>query len=80
MTPENFERWVQTTKTAGGALDRTVYAQLEKPSAREPVRRFGGVESDLYHAIVNRCLKPGEVCMDQMMATGADHKAAHHHE
>jgi cytochrome o ubiquinol oxidase subunit 2 len=74
MTAENFDRWVQTTKAASGKLDRADYRQLEKPSQKEPVRYYGTVDKDLYHAILNRCLEPGQMCMDQMMATDGSHK------
>ncbi|RZI64232.1 MAG: ubiquinol oxidase subunit II, partial [Variovorax sp.] len=41
--------------------------QLEKPSEREPVRRFGSVDGGLFDAIVNRCVEAGKMCMHQMM-------------
>ncbi|MGE5649462.1 MAG: ubiquinol oxidase subunit II [Bacillota bacterium] len=68
MSAADFEGWVQKTKAAGGELKRADYLVLEKPSEREPVRRYGKVEADLYHAIVNRCVAPGATCTDQMMA------------
>ncbi|PUA17545.1 ubiquinol oxidase subunit II [Glaciimonas sp. PCH181] len=74
MTPENFERWVQATKTGGGALKRAEYVQLEKPSQREPVRHYGSVDADLYHAIVNRCVDPAQACMDKLMMTDTNVK------
>ncbi|WP_052451952.1 ubiquinol oxidase subunit II [Noviherbaspirillum autotrophicum] len=67
MSNADFESWVQKAR-AGGEFKRTDYLALEKPSEREPVRRYGKVESDLYHAIVNRCVAPGATCMDEMMA------------
>lgn len=79
MTPENFERWVRTTKAAGGALNRAGYSQLEKPSQRDPVRHYGAVDADLYHAIVNRCVDRAQVCMDQMMAADANVKMGELH-
>ena len=79
MTPENFDRWVQSAKAAGGSLDRAGYTTLEKPSQREPVRFYRAVDADLYHAIVNRCVDPSQMCMDKMMAAsmGGEH---HHHD
>ncbi len=68
MSAADFENWVRKNKAAGGELRRADYLALEKPSEREPVRRYGKVEPDLYHAIVNRCVAPGATCMDQMMA------------
>ena len=79
MKQADFDRWVQEVKTKGGALDRSGYLQLEKPSEREPVRHYGNVDSDLYHAIVNRCVADGTACMDEMMA-GDKHRAMGHQE
>lgn len=67
----DFDSWVQKTRTEGGALKRADYLALEKPSEREPVRHYGTVEPNLYHAIVNRCVAEGAVCTDEMMATDA---------
>jgi cytochrome o ubiquinol oxidase subunit 2 len=86
-----FDKWVQTTKASGNALNREDYLALAKPSEREPVRRYGTVAPALYDAIVNRCVAPGTVCMDQMMADDAKraadaaqgekkHEAAKHEE
>ncbi|WP_061540246.1 ubiquinol oxidase subunit II [Collimonas fungivorans] len=78
MTTENFENWVKTTKAASGKLDRADYLQLEKPSEKEPVRYYGAVDPSLYHAILNRCIEPGQMCMDQMMAADSGHNMAEH--
>lgn len=68
VSTENFDRWVQSSKAESAALSRADYLQLEKPSLREPVHHFGTVDADLYHAILNRCVESGQVCMDKMMA------------
>jgi cytochrome o ubiquinol oxidase subunit 2 len=67
----DFDKWVQQAKAAGGALDRSGYLTLEKPSERDPVRRWATVAPDLYHAILNRCVEAGKMCMHQMMAIDA---------
>ena len=72
VSEPDFEAWVQKAKTAGGELSRATYMQLERPSEREPVRRFATVAPDLYNAIVNRCVDRNKMCMDQMMAIDAD--------
>ena len=71
VSQADFDTWVQKTRAAGGALDRDVYLDLEQPSKRDPVRRYGAVAPDLFKAIVNRCVVPGTVCLDQMMADDA---------
>ncbi|WP_151639325.1 ubiquinol oxidase subunit II [Noviherbaspirillum aerium] len=68
----DFDSWVQKTKAGGNALKRTEYLELEKPSERDPVRRYGTVENDLYDAIVNRCVTPNTVCMKDQMAADAN--------
>lgn len=67
----DFDKWVESNRQSGQALDRAAYLKLEKPSEREPVRRFASVDKDLYHAILNRCVEGGKMCMHQMMAIDA---------
>jgi len=71
LAPADFERWVQTAKQAGGELSREGYLALEKPSHREPVRRFAAVAPGLHDAIVNRCVESGKTCMKDMMVMDA---------
>lgn len=78
MGAEDFENWVKKVKQARAKLDRVNYVQLEQPSRRDPVRHYGTVDADLYHAILNRCLEPGQICMDKMM-TADQHKGMSHH-
>ena len=66
LADADFDKWVADGKAAGGQLDRAGYLKLEKPSEREPVQRWGSVSSDLFHAILNRCVEPGKMCMHQM--------------
>jgi cytochrome o ubiquinol oxidase subunit 2 len=73
-----FDAWVKSVKDGGSTLDRTGYLALEKPSQREPVRRYGAVDAELYDAIVERCVAPGSVCMGQTMAQDARRNADHH--
>ena len=80
MSTADFEHWVRQAKGSSGVLNRADYTQLEKPSRRDPVRRYGTVEADLYHAIVNRCIDPGQMCMDKMMAADANANMQHPHE
>ncbi|SFM02363.1 ubiquinol oxidase subunit II [Variovorax sp. OV329] len=67
----DFDKWVQKTKSEGGSLDRSGYLVLEKPSENDPVKRWGGVSSDLFHAVLNRCVEAGKMCMHQMHAIDA---------
>ena len=73
MSQTDFDHWVQTVKSSNAptTLNRLSYTQLEKPSLREPVRHYGSVDADLYHAILNRCVASDAMCMDQMMMVDA---------
>jgi cytochrome o ubiquinol oxidase subunit 2 len=63
-----FDQWIATARASGETLDRAQYLQLEKPSERVPVRRFGKIDAGLFAAIVGRCVEPGRMCMGEMMA------------
>ena len=66
-----FDRWVKQAKSAQGELTRADYLELERPSEREPVRRYAKVADGLFKAILNRCVDSDKLCMDQMMAIDA---------
>jgi cytochrome o ubiquinol oxidase subunit 2 len=67
----DFDAWVQSVKTGGGALNRADYVALAKPSIKDPVRHFGSVEPALYNAILNLCVEEGSVCANKMMSDDA---------
>ena len=71
LDDKGFDDWIAKAKAAGGALGRSEYLQLERPSQNEPVRRYAGVDSDLYRVILNMCVEPGKMCMSEMMAIDA---------
>jgi len=71
LSPANFEQWVESTRNSGTTLGRSEYLKLEKPSEREPVRRYANVDNSLYQAILNRCVDSSKMCMSQMMAIDA---------
>ncbi|MES2944534.1 MAG: ubiquinol oxidase subunit II [Pseudomonadota bacterium] len=70
LAPADFDKWVETNKRSA-QLTRAEYLLLEKPSEREPVRRYGSVDASLYKAILNRCVEANKMCMDEMMAIDA---------
>ncbi|WP_076997234.1 ubiquinol oxidase subunit II [Variovorax sp. KK3] len=67
----DFDGWVQKAKAEGKTLGRPDYLDLEKPSEREPVRRYASVAPGLYDAILNRCVEANKMCMRHMMAVDA---------
>lgn len=66
-----FERWVRRVRGSGQALDRLAYLDLEKPSERVPVRHYASVALGLYEDILNRCVDPSRMCVNEMMAIDA---------
>jgi cytochrome o ubiquinol oxidase subunit 2 len=80
-----FEAWVDRARHSEASLSRDAYLVLERPSQREPVRRYAAVASGLYDAIVNMCVAPGTMCLNRMMAidahggagVAADHMTGH---
>lgn len=71
LATEDFDKWVASNKAQGQTLGREAYMQLERPSEREPVRRYASVDEDLYGAILNRCVDRNKMCLNQMMAIDA---------
>lgn len=88
VSDEGFAEWVAEAKASGETLSRERYLDLEVPSIKDPVQRFGTVDPTLYHAILNRCVREGETCMEDMMyhnhghtsdAQSTDAEASEHH-
>jgi cytochrome o ubiquinol oxidase subunit 2 len=65
-----FDRWLQKAKASKDELTRDAYLQLEKPSEREPVRRYAAVAPDLFDLVVNRCVDRKKLCVRHMMMGG----------
>ena len=65
-----FDSWLQKARASKDELTREAYMELEKPSERAPVRRYGAVTTDLFDLIVNRCVDSRKVCMRHMMMGG----------
>jgi cytochrome o ubiquinol oxidase subunit 2 len=71
MDDAGFARWVAAAKAGGGVLDRATYLQLERPSEKEPVRRYARIDPKLYDAALNLCVEPGKLCMAEVMRIDA---------
>jgi cytochrome o ubiquinol oxidase subunit 2 len=71
LAEAEFDKWMSALKAGGGALDRSRYLTLERPSENEPVHRYAAVDPGLYSAILNMCVEPGKMCMSDMMAADA---------
>ena len=66
LSQADFNAWVAEAKASGDRLRRQEYLALAQPSTKEPVRRFGSIDPELYGAIVERCVEPGKMCMSEM--------------
>jgi cytochrome o ubiquinol oxidase subunit 2 len=66
-----FGKWVARIKDGGGALQRSDFLELERPSGDVPPRGFAAVDPALFRAILDRCVAPGKVCKSDMMAVDA---------
>ncbi|WP_242149078.1 ubiquinol oxidase subunit II [Sphingomonas sp. BAUL-RG-20F-R05-02] len=71
MSNADFNGWIARNKAAGAKLDRATYLKLEQPSEHVPVQRFAAVDTSLFRAAVNLCVKPGAMCADDMMRRDA---------
>jgi cytochrome o ubiquinol oxidase subunit 2 len=72
LAAADFDKWVAETRASDeGDLSRAAYLKLERPSEKEPVRRFAAVDPQLFDAVVNMCVEPGKMCMHDMMAIDA---------
>ncbi len=78
MSQRDFSRWVAKVRASGGDLDTRAFDQLNQPSRAEPVHYYARFDADLYHRILNRCVEPGQPCMDKMMSMGAHGDHATH--
>jgi len=67
----DFDKWIADAKTATATLGRSEYLELERPSENVPVKKFGTVDPELYNLILNMCVEPGKMCMNEMSAIDA---------
>lgn len=77
LSQEGFDGWVAKAQANGQALSREQYLALVKPSERDPVQYFSSVDASLYDAVLNRCVEPGSLCMDEIMARDKARMAFH---
>jgi len=71
LSQGDFDQWVAQQKASPERLTREAYLALDKPSIREPIRRYGAFDKGLFDAAVNRCVEPGKMCQHHMMAIDA---------
>ena len=52
LSRQDFEQWLDATRTAGGMLDAAAYAMLMHPSAHDPQHTFATVPAGMFEAIL----------------------------
>lgn len=62
-----FREWVQKVGSSSKSLNEVEYRQLDHPSENVPVMYFSKTSHKLFHKIVNLCVYPDSMCMDDMM-------------
>ena len=51
VAPDKFSEWIDTTRSVGGELNGTTYAELTKPSAKVPPFTYRAVTPGLFNSI-----------------------------
>ena len=65
MGAGDFQSWVQAARASGERLTHERYLQLQRPSEREPVQRYGSVATGLYEAILNQSVSQPTLAADR---------------
>ncbi|HWU03478.1 MAG TPA: ubiquinol oxidase subunit II [Novosphingobium sp.] len=72
LSAGDFDKWADGVRKGGEAgLDAAGYLKLEEPTVKEPVHHFASVQGDLFSKIANLCVRPGKMCLSDMMAIDA---------
>lgn len=75
LSNQAFDEWVNKVRSSPVVLDRAEYVALDQFDQKNErghveyfgIRHYGQVQNNLYHAILNMCVTPGTMCMDEMM-------------
>jgi len=71
VSPQAYAAWLGGVKQAPATLDRAMYIMLDKPSIAAPVSHYASVAPRLFDAVVNMCVRPGQMCSNAMAAIDA---------
>ncbi|RMX07865.1 ubiquinol oxidase subunit II [Corticibacter populi] len=75
LSQAGFDDWAAKVRGSGDVLDRAEYLALDQFDQKDEkghvkyfgTRHYGQVDPQLYYAILNMCVTPGAMCMDEMM-------------
>jgi len=78
LSNEAFDAWIADAKASGQRLDTARQRVLAENSVDHPVVRFASVEAGLFEKILNLCVQPGQMCINEMMRRDARaHRGEH---
>ena len=79
----DFDAWVAKVKASGAKLGLDNYADLAKPSSKDPVKYFGGVEPVLFSAVLDKYMDKSsglkladKICLPTKVVAAASEKRA----
>lgn len=75
MSERDFDQWINKVQNQGNPLNLQTYNDLMIPSHAHEVTYYNSVMDGLYHNIMNMCVEPGSVCMDEQMHRDAERAA-----
>ena len=68
LDEQGFDSWIEKIRTSDqDQLDSDSFLELAKKTTGHPVVYYNNVEQRLYHNILNLCVKPDTICMDELM-------------
>ncbi|PAT35741.1 cytochrome ubiquinol oxidase subunit II [Vandammella animalimorsus] len=75
LSNAGFDQWVEKVRSSTKVLDQAEYMALDQYNQKDErghvqyfgIRHYGSVQQGMYHAILNLCVMPGAMCMDEMM-------------
>lgn len=76
LSQDGFDQWVAQVRQSPNALDREEYLALDVADQTDErgfvhyfgTRHYSSVGDRMYHDILNLCVRPGTMCVDEMMA------------
>ncbi|MDE1153689.1 MAG: ubiquinol oxidase subunit II [Micavibrio sp.] len=66
LDDDGFKQWVGQAKSHGDNLTRAAYLKLKAPSEGDVPRTYAKVDDTLFWRILNLCVEPGKMCMNEM--------------
>ncbi|MEM9371358.1 MAG: ubiquinol oxidase subunit II, partial [Pseudomonadota bacterium] len=68
---DGFDDWVDVVRSGGKLLDRSSFVKIEKPTVDHPTIYFDEIQDGLWDRILNMCVGPDDLCLNDMMMVDA---------